>query len=375
VVSGDPVVDSETSVMDERAATGRTRAIPGKDDWKRMVRPYERPRVSASLSQLATSVVAYVATCAAMYLLLPRSAVAALLLAPLAAAFLLRTFVVFHDCGHMSFFRSRRANELVGQVCALLVFTPFTQWRHEHAIHHASSGDLDRRGTGDVTTLTIREYLALDRRARLRYRLYRNPFVMFGFGGLYVHIAEQRFWKKDARPRDRSSVLRTNVSLALAIGILWWLVGPVAIVAVQLSIVAIAGPIGIWLFYVQHQFEDAYWADSDSWSYAHAALRGSSYLRLPRVLQWCTGNIGFHHIHHLSSRVPNYNVQRCHDENPALQAVPTLTLGQALRTVRLKLWDEDRQRLVGWRHLRELQRAGELDRPASPYLRGESLGA
>jgi omega-6 fatty acid desaturase (delta-12 desaturase) len=190
-----------------------------------------------------------------------------------------------------------------------------------------------------------------------------------------VHIAEQRFWKKDARPRDRSSVLRTNIALALAIAILWWLVGPLAILTVQLSIIAIAGPVGIWLFYVQHQFEDAYWADSGSWSYAHAALRGSSYLKLPRVLQWCTGNIGFHHIHHLSSRVPNYNVERCHDENPALQAVPTLTLGQALRTVRLKLWDEERQRLVGWRDLRELQRAGDADRPPSPRLRGESLGA
>ena len=367
-----------------RAATGNRRheghvptsgrVIPGKHDWKRMVAPYERPSVSASVWQLATSVVAYVATCAAMYLLFRSSVAAALLLAPLAAAFLLRTFVVFHDCGHMSFFRSRRANELVGRICALLVLTPFGQWRHEHAMHHASSGDLDRRGTGDVTTLTIREYLALDRRARLRYRLYRNPFVMFGVGGLYVHIAEQRFWKRDARPRDRSSVLRTNVSLALGIALLWWLVGPVAIVAVQLSIVAIAGPIGIWLFYVQHQFEDTYWADSPSWSYAHAALRGSSYLRLPRVLQWCTGNIGFHHIHHLSSRVPNYNVQRCHDENPELQQVPTLTLGQALHTVRLKLWDEDRQRLVGWRDLREAQRAGEVDRPAPPYLRGESLG-
>jgi acyl-lipid omega-6 desaturase (Delta-12 desaturase) len=314
--------------------------------WQEALAPYARPHVGRSALDLATSVVPYLALSVGMYLLLGVSYPLALVLAVPAAGFLLRTYIVFHDCAHGSFLPSKRGNAWLGTALGLLVFAPFVRWRHDHAVHHATSGDLDRRGVGDLPTITVAEYGALSPRRRLAYRLIRNPAVMFGLGPVVAMIVGPRIPARNARPRMRRSVIGTDIALAVLVGGLCWLVGWREYVMVALPPALLAGAAGIWLFYVQHQFEDAYWQSTSDWNYADAALRGSSYLKLAKPLQFFTGNIGLHHIHHLNARIPNYNLQRAHDENPLFQGVPTLSLWQALRAVRLKLWDEDRARLV-----------------------------
>jgi omega-6 fatty acid desaturase (delta-12 desaturase) len=318
----------------------------GDQSWTQILAPYARPHLGRSLLDLATSVVPYLGLSVLMYYSLRVSYLLTLLIAVPAAGFLVRTFILFHDCSHGSFLPSRRANVWLGVVLGLLVYSPFLRWRHDHAIHHATSGDLDRRGGGDVRTLTVAEYEALEPRARLAYRAFRNPVVMFGIGPIVALLVGPRLVAKGARPRMRRSVLRTNVALAVIVASLCWLVGLSQFLLVQAPTLLLAGAAGIWLFYVQHQFEEAYWESTEGWSYADAALRGSSYLKLPKVLQFFSGNIGLHHVHHLSARIPNYNLQRAHDENPIFHEVPTLTLWDGLRAVRLKLWDEDRGRLV-----------------------------
>jgi omega-6 fatty acid desaturase (delta-12 desaturase) len=265
-----------------------------------------------------------------------------------AAGFLVRTFIVFHDCAHGSFVRSKRANAMLGAVLGVVLYTPFAWWRHEHAVHHATAGDLDRRGVGDIETLTVEEYRALSRRGRLRYRLFRNPFVMFVLGPLWVLVISQRLVTRGMRPRLRNSVLGTNLSLALAVGGLCWLVGWREFLLVMAPPLLLSGAVGIWLFYVQHQFEDAYWQTNDAWSFDDAALQGSSHLVLPRILRFFTGNIGLHHVHHLSARIPNYNLQAAHEAG-GLDAVTKLSLRDGLHAVRLKLWDPDQHRLVTFR--------------------------
>jgi acyl-lipid omega-6 desaturase (Delta-12 desaturase) len=259
---------------------------------------------------------------------------------------LLRVFVMFHDCAHGSLLPSRRANAVLGTVLGLLVLSPFRRWRHDHAVHHATSGDLDRRGVGDIVTLTVAEYRARRWRGRAAYRLIRNPLVMFGLGPVFAMIVGPRIVARGARPRMRNSVLGTDVALAVAVGGLCLLIGWRAFLIVWAPAALVAGSVGIWLFYVQHQFEDAYWQSGDVWSYADAALRGSSYLKLPRVLQFFTGNIGLHHVHHLNARIPNYNLRRAHAASPMFASVPTLSLWSGLRSVRFKLWDEQAGRLV-----------------------------
>jgi omega-6 fatty acid desaturase (delta-12 desaturase) len=253
---------------------------------------------------------------------------------------------VFHDCAHGAFLPSKRANSWLGVALGLVVYQPFLSWRHSHAVHHATAGDLDRRGVGDVLTLTVAEYQASSWRRRLGYRLFRNPLVMFGLGPIYAMVLQPRLVSRSARPRIRRSVLATNVVLTALVGALCWLVGWREFLLVQGPTALLAGPAGVWLFYVQHQFEDTYWQSAGDWSYADAALQGSSYLKLPSVLQFFTGNIGLHHVHHLNARIPNYNLQRAHDRNPIFHEVPTLSLWDGLRAVRLKLWDERRGRLV-----------------------------
>jgi omega-6 fatty acid desaturase (delta-12 desaturase) len=311
-----------------------------------MLAPYAKPRLRRSVADLITSVVAYLAISAAIYFALSASLLLALILAPVASAFLLRTYIIFHDCSHGSFLSSRRANTWVGTLCGLLVLAPFVRWRHDHAVHHASSGDLDRRGVGDVPTLTVAEYYRRHWRGRIGYRLLRNPMVMFGLGPVFAMVIGPRIVARHARARMRNSVIRTNLALAAVAAGLIWLMGPWDFLVVWAPAALLAGAAGIWLFYAQHQFEDAYWERSDEWSFADAALRGSSFLKLPPLLQFVTGNIGYHHIHHLSAQIPNYNLQRAHEQLEVFQDVPTLSLWDGLRAVRLKLWDEQAGRLV-----------------------------
>jgi omega-6 fatty acid desaturase (delta-12 desaturase) len=313
---------------------------------------YAQPRLGRSLLEIATSVVPYVALSVLMYLTLGVSDFVTFALALPAAGFLVRTFVVFHDCTHGSLMASKRANARIGRVLGLFVLSPFQRWRHDHAIHHGSSGDLERRGVGDIVTLTVAEYRARSWRGRLAYRVVRNPAVMFGLGPVIAMMVGPRIATRSQRPRMRHSVVGTDLALVAVAGGLMWLTGVDKFLLVWLPAAMLAGSAGIWLFYVQHQFEDAYWQSPADWNYAEAALRGSSYLKLPKVLQFFTGNIGLHHVHHLNPRIPNYNLQRAHDENPIFHEVPTLSLSEAIQTVRLKLWDEHRGKLVSFAEAR-----------------------
>ena len=327
----------------------RTTAPSPGPSWRTVLAPYARPHLGRSLLDLATSVLPYLGLMAAMYLLLDVSYWLVLALSVPAAGFLVRTYIVFHDCAHGSFLPWRKANEWLGAACGVLVLTPFVRWRHQHAVHHASSGNLDRRGVGDVLTLTVAEYLELPPRRRFGYRLMRHPFVMLVLGPIWAMIIGPRLISRTERPQIRRSVWRTNVALAIVIGLLCWLLGWDRFLLIETPAALLAGSVGVWLFFVQHQFEDAYWQDADSWSYDEAALKGSSYLRLPKVLQFFTGNIGLHHVHHLCTRVPNYNLQRAHDAYPAFGRVPTLSTWDGIKAVRLKLWDEQRGQLVTFR--------------------------
>jgi omega-6 fatty acid desaturase (delta-12 desaturase) len=314
--------------------------------WRTTLSAYMRPSRSRALLALGTSVVPYLVLLVAMFFALRVSILLCLALAPLAAGFLLRTFILFHDCTHGSLFASRRANRWVGTVLGLLLYTPFESWGHSHAVHHATAGDLDRRGTGDLATLTVDEYRARTARGRLGYRLFRNPVVMFGLGPLLSFVLLPRLVSKGMRPRLRRAVIRTNLILFVVVGAVCVLVGPWTYLLVQWPAAWLAGAAGIFLFYVQHQFEDAYWENAETWSFADAAIRGSSYLRLPQVLRFFSGNIGFHHVHHLSARIPHYNLPRAHEALDLGDDIPVLTLGAALRATRLKLWDAGRGRLV-----------------------------
>jgi omega-6 fatty acid desaturase (delta-12 desaturase) len=346
------------------AATDRppARSRPERPYWREALAPYAEPHLGRSLLDIGTSVLPYLALMAAMYLSLQVSYLLTLALAVPAAGFLLRTYILFHDCTHGSFLASKRANAWLGTVLGLIVYSNFLSWRHNHAVHHATAGDLDRRGIGDLETLTVSEYQSRSRGGRLAYRLFRNPLVMFGIGPFWSLVVQPRLVSRSARPRIRRSVHATNAALALLVGGLCLVLGWREFLLLQAPVILLAGATGIWLFYVQHQFEDTYWQKAGDWSYADAALRGSSYLKLPRLLQFFSGNIGLHHVHHLSARIPNYNLQRAHDENPIFHDVPQLTLWQGLRAVRLKLWDERSGRLVTWAQAR--QPAGGRSRSA-----------
>jgi acyl-lipid omega-6 desaturase (Delta-12 desaturase) len=316
---------------------------------------YAKPRLGRSVLEILTSVVPYLALSVVIYQTLGGSVLLTLALMVLAAGFLVRTFVIFHDCTHGSLLPSKRANAYVGRFLGLFVLSPFRRWRHDHAIHHASSGDLERRGVGDIVTLTTSEYESRSPRGQLGYRLIRNPLVMFGLGPIIAMIVGPRIATRSQRPRMRHSVLVTDAVLLVIVASLWWLIGLDKFLVVWAPPAMIAGSVGIWLFYVQHQFEDAYWQSAGDWSYADAALRGSSYLRLPKLLQFFTGNIGLHHVHHLNARIPNYNLQRAHDENPVFHDVPTLSLWDGLQAVRLKLWDEDSGKLLTFAQARAMR--------------------
>lgn len=277
-------------------------------------------------------------------------------LALLAGALLVRIFIIFHDCAHGSFFNSRRANEIVGSIAGVLTFTPYGHWRWEHAMHHASAGDLDRRGTGDVWTMTVQEYLDASRGRRLAYRLVRNPLILFIIAPLFVFAIKHRFASADADRRQRRSVWVTNTALLCMSVLFGWIFGIASYVLIQSIVLAAAGTAGLWLFYVQHQFEDVYWERGERWDSTAAALQGSSFYKLPSVLQWFSGNIGFHHIHHLSPLIPNYNLQRCHESDRRFEQIKPVTLASSLKCLTFRFWDEQGGKLVGHAYMRKLER-------------------
>jgi len=319
-----------------------------------VVEQYARAHLGRTSLSIATSLVPFLALWAAMYFSLSISYLITLALAVPTAGFLVRTYILFHDCAHGSLLRTRRANAWFGSALALIFFTPFARWRHEHVGHHATAGDLDRRGIGDVTTLTVKEYLALPWHKRLGYRLYRHPLVMLVLGPTFLFLVGHRLVSPGAGKRERDSVLWTNAALLAITLVLSWAIGPKPLLLVHLPILLLSSTAGVWLFYVQHQFETTTWEHNENWDYARAALYGSSFYRLPKILQWFTGNIGFHHIHHLSPKIPNYELQKCHEENPVFHEATTLTLLASLKSLTLRLWDEEQKKMVGFGYLKRL---------------------
>ena len=324
--------------------------------WKDIVIRYQKSEVWPGVWQVVNSAVPCVALWCLMYFALQVSWWLTLPLAVLAAGFLVRLFIIFHDCGHGSFFPSRKANDILGFVTGVLTFVPYYHCRWEHARHHATSGDLDQRGAGDVWTLTVQEYLEASRWKRFAYRLARNPVVLFGLAPLFLFVIKMRFPAPKAPRRERHSVAWTNLAIVgLAAG-MSWIFGLKAYLLLQTLTMMVAGTAGVWLFYVQHQFEGGYWERSEGWDYGTAALKGSSFYKLPKVLQWFSGNIGFHHIHHLSPSIPNYHLEKCHRADPLFQTVKPVTLFGSFKSLTFRLWDEQRQKLVSYRALRAIRK-------------------
>jgi acyl-lipid omega-6 desaturase (Delta-12 desaturase) len=334
--------------------------------WSPVLARYREPSSARSAAELLISVVPFVIIWVVMWATLGIGYWLCLLLAVPAAGFLVRLFMIQHDCGHGSFFRRRLANDWVGRVIGVLTLTPYDFWRRTHALHHANSGNLDHRGFGDVDTLTVREFLALPRWRQLLYRLYRNPIVMFGIGPVYLFILRHRLpvGLMNSNWQFWVSAMATNLAIAVLVATMIWLVGLGPFLLVQLPITLLAGSIGVWLFYVQHQFEDTFWAREKGWTFHEAALHGSSHYDLPGVLRWFTANIGMHHVHHLSSRIPYYRLPHVLRDHPELADVGRLTLLDSLRCVRMVLWDERRRRLISFREMHMLTALAQK-RPAA----------
>jgi omega-6 fatty acid desaturase (delta-12 desaturase) len=334
-----------------------TRDTAAYDGWRKMVARYQQPDLRTSTWQVINSFGGYFLSIVLMYFSLHIGYWLTLLLALPAAGFLVRIFIIQHDCGHGSFFKSRRASDIVGTLCGYLTLIPYRFWRKSHAVHHAHHAELEERGIGDIWTMTVDEYHGAAWWKRVAYRIFRNPFFLFVIAPPIQFMILTRFpyggesWHNG----ERESVWWTNAVIAAWVVGTGLLVGFGTVAMIFLPIIIVAGGVGTWLFYVQHQFERTYWEHTPEWDYTLAAMHGSSYYELPPVLQWFTGNIGFHHIHHLSPRIPNYNLQKCHEENPGLQRVVRLTLASSLQTVWLSLWDEQNNRLVTFREARQAQ--------------------
>jgi omega-6 fatty acid desaturase (delta-12 desaturase) len=327
-----------------------------KAAWSTIVARYQNCSTKRASWQLASTLIPYVLLWYISYEALQISLWLTIAPAVLAGAFLMRLFIIFHDCGHGAYFSSRRINDIVGCITSALTFTPYEHWRWQHAIHHGTAGHLDKRGTGDIWTMTVQEYLEASRWHRFAYALARNPLVLFLFAPFYLVLVNHRFPAPEAGPRQRRSVWWTNFAFACTALALSSIFGLGAYLLIQSTILLVAGAAGVWLFYVQHQFEDAYWERGDAWDYTAAALRGSSFYKLPRVLQWFSASIGFHHIHHLSPRIPNYNLQKCHDGEQLFQQVKPITLWGSLRCLSFHFWDEQSGKLVGYAHVRRIRR-------------------
>jgi omega-6 fatty acid desaturase (delta-12 desaturase) len=347
-------------VVNQKNELPRDKVRMDTAEWKKIVARFQEPSTPRALWQIVNTFGPYVLLWYLMYLSLAVSWWITAPLAVLAGAFLVRAFIIFHDCGHGSFFKSRAANDFWGFLSGIVTFTPYYHWRWEHSLHHATSGDLDRRGTGDVWTLTVQEYLESSRGKRFAYRLARNPIVLFVLAPFFLFLIKHRVPKANANRRERYSVYWMNLAILGVAVALSAVFGIKAYVLIQLTALMVAGSAGVWLFYVQHQFEGVYWERRDEWDYATAALQGSSFYKLPRVLQWFSGNIGFHHIHHLSPRIPNYNLEKCHRADPVFQTVKPVTLFSSFKALTFRLWDEQRRKLISYRDLRTLQR---LQRP------------
>jgi acyl-lipid omega-6 desaturase (Delta-12 desaturase) len=319
--------------------------------WVAALKRFEQPDTRKAALQIADTLIPYVALIALMYLtiLWKMPYFVTFLLAIPASAFMVRLFVFFHDCSHGSYLASPRLTKILGTCLGILVFMPFFEWRARHAGHHSTSGNLDRRGIGDVWTMTVNEYDQSSGFRRLLYRISRHPAVMFGLGPLYILLIAHRLPSRRARRDAILSVIFTDLMIAAILILAVLTIGIKSYLMIELPIIFMGGAAGVWLFYIQHQFDPSYWTRNEQWNSTEAALQGSSFYKLPKLLQWFSGNIGFHHIHHLRPRIPNYNLERCLKETPELQLDCPLTLWRSLKSVQLNLWDETRRTLVSFR--------------------------
>ena len=332
-----------------RAAAGGTT----DSDWRSVVARYQHTEVPRAFVQLVSTILPLAALFTLMFFSLAWPYWVTLLISFPTAGFLVRTFIIMHDCAHNSFLPWRGVNDAVGSVTGFLTLTPFHQWRRDHAIHHASSGDLDRRGHGDVDTITVREYLARSPKDQFKYRMMRHPLALLAVGPLYLMVS-QRFRPRGKATKDKqvSSVWGTNAAIVV-VALVSFLFGVLPeVLLVYMPVIYFSGVAGVFLFYVQHQFEDTYWERHEEWDYATASVAGSSYLKLPQPLQWITGNIGLHHVHHIGPKIPNYKLQQAHDENPFFHRVTVIRLRDTGRALRLSLWDEESDRLISFADLK-----------------------
>ncbi|WP_337017041.1 fatty acid desaturase [Oceanobacillus massiliensis] len=329
-------------------------------ELRKSVAPYASSNTRASIIQLINSIVPFILLWFLSYQSLSISIWLSLALSVVAAGFVVRIFIIFHDCTHMSFFKNAKANRIVGTITGVITHFAFEKWKRDHSIHHATSSNLDKRGTGDVWVMTVEEYKEASFWGKLSYRLYRNPIVMFGLGPVYLFLVSNRFNRKGAKPKERNNTYIINGSIAIIYALLIWAIGWQAFLTIQLPILFIAGAAGIWLFYVQHQFEDSYFENEDEWDYVKAAVDGSSYYKLPKAIEWLTGSIGYHHVHHLSPRVPNYNLEKAHESTPPLHQATTITLKTSLQSIRFRLYDQATRTFISFKEFKALQRKGKV---------------
>lgn len=337
-------------------------------ELRKQVAPYEQSNTKASIFQMMNTIVPFIALWYLAYQSLDISYLLTLLFSIVAGGFLIRIFIIFHDCTHHSFFKNRKANKIVGTFTGVLTLFPYSQWGHDHAVHHATSSNLDKRGTGDIWVMTVDEYVDASPMLKLAYRLYRNPVVMFVIGPIYVVLIKNRFNRKGARLDEKMNTYLTNALIAAISGVLIWTIGWDSFLLVEGPIFFISGSLGIWLFYVQHTFEDSYFEADKDWEYVKAAVEGSSFYKLPKLLQWMTGNIGYHHVHHLSPRVPNYKLEEVHKNTKPLQNVPTITLSTSLTSLKFRLWDERNKQFIGFREVKSLMKARKVTTQTKPQL-------
>ncbi|MGJ9459076.1 fatty acid desaturase [Oceanobacillus sp. CF4.6] len=326
---------------------------------RKSVAPFASSDTKKSIIQIINSIVPFILLWFLSYQSLSISIWLSLVISVIAAGFVIRTFIIFHDCTHMSFFKNAKANRIVGTITGIITHFAFEKWKREHSIHHATSSNLDKRGTGDVWVMTVEEYKEASYFGKLGYRLYRTPIVMFGLGPVFLFLISNRFNRKGAKRKERLNTYLINVSIAVIYASLIWAIGWQAFLMVQLPILFIAGASGIWLFYVQHQFEDSYFENEDEWDYVKAAVDGSSYYKLPKVMEWLTGSIGYHHVHHLSPRVPNYNLEKAHESTPPLHQATTITLKTSLKSIRFRLYDQASRTFISFKEYKALQRKSQ----------------
>jgi len=316
------------------------------------IEKYQKPSIVRSIWQIVNTFIPYVGIWILIVYSLSISYWLTALLIILAAGFLVRLFIIFHDCGHGSYFKSANTNKIVGMFFGILAFTPYDKWHNQHMRHHGSVGNLDKRGVGDVWTMTKEEYLASTKWEQLKYRVYRNPLVMFGIGSLYVFLIQNRLTQKGMTRKEIVNIWLTNVILLVIFMIMGFTIGFATFIIIQLSILYIAAISGLWLFYLQHQYEDVTWFRNKDWNYRIVALQGSSFVKFPKLLQWFSGNIGFHHIHHLNARIPNYYLSKCYRENTVFKEVKPVTFLMSFRSLKLRLWDEQIHKMIAFRTLR-----------------------